>query len=610
MVTGNFKYNSLQENEIRVLVLDAAAQERDTLSGALVVVKHMPGDHVTRYDAMSYIWGDQSDPDYVDLRHPRPIGHDISYTCDKESLGTLAIGRNLASALRKIRHQSNNQILWADSICINQKDLDERAAQVLRMREIYKHAQRVIAWLGPADKHRPIAIAILEELANCVNFINKENDILDNRITFKPDKYDFIMRRYPDNSHDWSKPMPFSDHQRKALISLISRSWFRRLWVRQGILLASKDTIILVGDDSMPWLHFRSAIEMITSKREALAGTVDIHTMVEFSNARSFSPLRHLKGFFSLVAYTHACERVASPAKMWLIGEKDVKDVHRDALVRASTYHQDLKLMSLSGRPITYGRAALCSAENGHAFTKEQLLLQGIRCEYITELVGPQDSQNSQAELQATVLDAARRYLGPEPETWDFQKVQQFFLMLHMQEQLAEQISAHSKTLGGQLAHLTYYMHNRSIYLTKMGYIVLGPRGCQPDDPVVIFLGCHLPMVLRSIEDDEFKLRGPCVHPSLLGGEAILGELPNGWRLSYPKRGEKPILEDPDGKRHHIDPRLNGIPISEGWELRWRDNGTPFWYIATEDRWTNFDPRVSLEGLRKRGRKVDDYVPR
>ncbi|EWG42535.1 hypothetical protein FVEG_04311 [Fusarium verticillioides 7600] len=195
------------------------------------------------------------------------------------------------------------------------------------------------------------------------------------------------MRRYPDNSHDWSKPMPFSDRQWKALISFISRSWFRRLWVCQEILLAGKDTIILVGDTSMPWLHFRSAFEIIASKRDALAGTVDIHTTVEFSNARSFSLLRQLKDFFSLVAYTHACEVTEPRDRVFaLLGlaeggftseivvdyRKDVKDVRRDALVRASTYHQDLKLMSLCDsaseptwipdleriqlqRPITYG---------------------------------------------------------------------------------------------------------------------------------------------------------------------------------------------------------------------------------------------------------------
>ncbi|KAF4447201.1 hypothetical protein F53441_9248 [Fusarium austroafricanum] len=565
MATSYFKYNGLQENEIRVLVLNAGKEE-DVLSGALVVVEHVPGEHVTRYDAMSYTWGDQSNPDCIAPRHPKPIDHDKSCICDNESSGPLAM---------------------------------------------------------------------LQELADCVDFTNEEEDILNNRIRFKPDKYDFVMRRHADNSHDWSKPMPFSDCQWQALVSLISRSWFRRLW---HVLAA-----------------FISAIEIVAGKREASAGKVDIHLMVEFSSARSFSTLRHLRDFFSLVAYTHACEVTEPRNRVFaLLGlaegdftseivvdyRKDVKDVHRDALVRASTYHQDPKLMAQCDsaseptwipdleriqhqRPMTYGRAALCSAENGHAFTKEQLLLQDVRCDHITELVGPQDGQDSQAQLQITVLEAARRFLGPDPETWDFQKVQQFSVMLHVSDyyihppfitkthdQLAERISSHSKTLSGQIAHSTYYMHNRSIYMTKMGYMMLGPRNCQPDDLMVVFLGCHLPMVLRSIEDGEYKLKGPCAHPALLSGETILGEMPKGWRLRYAKRGEEPVFKNSEEERQQIDPRLDNIPVPEEWELRWRDDGTPFWYIAEEDRWTNFDPRLTLDNLRKRGVKVDDYILR
>ncbi|KAI7758748.1 hypothetical protein LZL87_012254 [Fusarium oxysporum] len=230
------------------------------------------------------------------------------------------------------------------------------------MRDIYKHAQRVIAWLGPADEHSPIAIAMLQELADCVDFTNEEDDVLGNRIRFKSAKYDFVMRRHPDNSHDWSKPMPFSDRQWQALVSLISRSCFRRLWVRQDILLAGQGTIVLVGNDSMSWMHLRSTIEIIAAKREALAGKVDIHIMVEFSNALSFSALRYLRDFFSLVAYTHACEITEPRDRVFaLLGlaedgftseidvdyRKNVKDVHRDALVQASMHHQNLKLMSL-----------------------------------------------------------------------------------------------------------------------------------------------------------------------------------------------------------------------------------------------------------------------
>ncbi|KAJ4113932.1 hypothetical protein NW768_011462 [Fusarium equiseti] len=656
MATNNFKYPPLQDKEIRLLVLDAG-KEGDALSGALVAGKHVPGEHVMKYEALSYTWGDQSNPDYIHLRNPKPIGDDKSCICDNTPCGSLAIGRNLALALRQLRYKDSSRTLWADSICINQQDIDERSAQVQLMRHIYKNAHRVVAWLGPADEHSPVAIALLQELADCVDFTDEENDIMDNRIKFKKDKYDLIMRRNPDGSHDWTKPMPFSERQWEAVASLISRSWFRRLWVRQEILLAGSDTILVAGGDSILWTHFRSAIEIIASKREALAGTIkfNLHLMIEFSNARSFSTLRHLRDFFSLVTFTHACEVTEPRDRVYaLLGlaeggftkeividyRKNVKDVHRDALVRASTYHENLKLMALCDsaseptwipdleriqhmRPMTYGRAALCSAEKAHAFTKEQLLVQGVRCDYITELIGPQNGQDSQEQLEAALLQAARRFLGHDPRTWDFQKVQQFSLMLltheeyvhppvifKIQEQLAERVSSNSDTLGAQSAYLTYFMPHRSIYLTKMGYIILGPRNCQPGDLVVVFIGSHLPTVLRSIENGEYKIRGSCSHPALLSSEAILGEMPKGWRLRYLKRVGKPLFENPEGARQHIDPRLDGIPIPKEWDLRWRDDGTPFWYIAKEDRWTNFDPRLTLESLRGRGVKINDYILR
>ncbi|KAL6918718.1 hypothetical protein FSST1_002744 [Fusarium sambucinum] len=655
MATNNFKYKKLQDKEVRVLILDAGKRE-DPLTGALIVGNHIPGKDVEPYEALSYTWGDQSNPDYIHLRHPKLLPNGKQCVCDKTSSGSLAIGRNLALALRHLRNVDRHRNLWADSICINQQDIDERSAQVQIMRYIYQYAKIVIAWLGPADEHSPIAIALLKELSDCVDYTDHDNDIMDNRIRFKKDKYEFIMRRNSDNSHDWNKPMPFSERQWEALASLISRSWFRRLWVRQEILLAGKGTSLLVGGDSLLWLHFVTAIEIISAKREALAGTInfDLHMMVEFSNARSFSTLRYVRDFFSLVAGTHACEVTEPRDRVYaLLGlaegrftseididyRKNVKDVHRDALVRASTYSQDLKLLAMCEsaseptwipdlekiqhlRPMTVGHAALCSAEKAHAFTKEQLLVQGVRCDYITELIGPHDGQDSQKQLEAVVLEAARCFLGHDPKTWTLEKFQQFCLMLltdhsygyppvvfKNQERLAGRISSKSDTLGAQLAFLTYFMKHRSIYLTKMGYITLGPRNSQPGDLIVVFLGCHLPIVLRSIEDGEYKIRGPCSHPALLATEAILGEMPKGWRLQYKRIGD-PVFENPEGKQQYIDPRLDDIPVPEEWELRWRKNGTPFWYIAKEDRWTNFDPRLTLESLRKRGVKITDYILR
>ena len=42
--------------------------------------------------------------------------------------------------------------MWADAVCINQSDLDERSSQVSIMGDIYKNAQKCQVWLGTVEE--------------------------------------------------------------------------------------------------------------------------------------------------------------------------------------------------------------------------------------------------------------------------------------------------------------------------------------------------------------------------------------------------------------------------------------------------------------------------
>jgi Heterokaryon incompatibility protein (HET) len=84
-----------------------------------------------KYEALSYTWG-RSD-------YPRTIvidGHKVT------------LGENLYWALFNIRDQNEERLVWADAVCINQDDLDERNRQVSLMAFIYSRAQTVLVWLG------------------------------------------------------------------------------------------------------------------------------------------------------------------------------------------------------------------------------------------------------------------------------------------------------------------------------------------------------------------------------------------------------------------------------------------------------------------------------
>ncbi|KAF2827526.1 HET-domain-containing protein, partial [Ophiobolus disseminans] len=89
-------------------------------------------DRPVAYEALSYVWGD--------ISATEPI------FCGGR---TLSITASLAEALRSLRSKHSRRVLWADGICINQRDLEERSHQVQLMGRVYANAGRVIAWLGP-----------------------------------------------------------------------------------------------------------------------------------------------------------------------------------------------------------------------------------------------------------------------------------------------------------------------------------------------------------------------------------------------------------------------------------------------------------------------------
>jgi len=56
----------------------------------------------------------------------------------------LAITENLYIALRNIRIEDEDRILWVDAICIDQKNERERGHQVQQMGDIFSRAEQVI----------------------------------------------------------------------------------------------------------------------------------------------------------------------------------------------------------------------------------------------------------------------------------------------------------------------------------------------------------------------------------------------------------------------------------------------------------------------------------
>ncbi|OLN86730.1 Bifunctional purine biosynthetic protein ADE1-like protein 2 [Colletotrichum chlorophyti] len=109
------------------------------------------------YEALSYTWGKPTDEprDYIWLQgYPLPIKP------------------NLEDALRSLRLPAQVRRLWIDALCIDQSNVDERSRQVQYMRLVYKHAARVIVWLGLKTAGTHEAFQAAESLARIREYTN------------------------------------------------------------------------------------------------------------------------------------------------------------------------------------------------------------------------------------------------------------------------------------------------------------------------------------------------------------------------------------------------------------------------------------------------------
>ncbi|KAI1128992.1 heterokaryon incompatibility protein-domain-containing protein [Nemania abortiva] len=87
------------------------------------------------YIALSYVWGEESVVSTISVNG-----------------ATVPIRTNLAQALASIRVSDPVAYVWADAICINQQDDQEKSILVQHMGEIFANAKLVYAWLGPIER--------------------------------------------------------------------------------------------------------------------------------------------------------------------------------------------------------------------------------------------------------------------------------------------------------------------------------------------------------------------------------------------------------------------------------------------------------------------------
>jgi hypothetical protein len=183
------------------------------------------------YEALSYVWGD-----------PDPT---MEIICNGQSV---TVRLNLGNALARLRLSNSRRIIWADALCINQIDNEEKSHQVPLMGMIYSQAKTVVVWLGPGDVgETKEAAQIVEFIANAVRQHRERNSHLSDI-----EVYEALL--LPAD--------PFTPAVCFSLQEFCGRPWFSRIWCVQEISSA-QEALVLWGQQELSWEDVGLAVSWV-----------------------------------------------------------------------------------------------------------------------------------------------------------------------------------------------------------------------------------------------------------------------------------------------------------------------------------------------------------
>ncbi|GLA99206.1 hypothetical protein AtubIFM61612_010696 [Aspergillus tubingensis] len=286
-------FSPLAERQIRLLELHSGGGDEEIRCDI-----HIHSlDDCPPYEAISYTWGDPYEG--YSKRKGRTKAGDARI---KVGNAPLDIGESLYDAFKWLRYPSCNatvrrshgtfidvndnrdgvvrkdpgdvfsqfkgrsRFIWADRICINQDDPQEKSHQLKLMGDIYRRCAKGIIWLGePTELTERAFVAAywLCSVAYHQENLGDKHDLLngsDGGPRSGQGTPSFMtMIQLDDVGVKWTICQCW-----KALTALTQRAWFTRAWVVQEATLPP-DVRIVCGGYSIPWSELVRALNFVPS---------------------------------------------------------------------------------------------------------------------------------------------------------------------------------------------------------------------------------------------------------------------------------------------------------------------------------------------------------
>ena len=553
----------------------------------LTVKTHLltPEDH-PHYEALSYVCGSPEKPE-------KAIISDNNASLQSQ----LSLTSNLAEALQYVRYEDRSRTLWVDAVCINQDDLVERGAQILKMASIYRLASRVMIWLGPEKDDSAYAFSFTCDIGSRIRL--EPNDTAVHSLDSTMPSHEFQLQLQS----------TFGESRlREALRSLFDRYYFERLWVRQEAFFGGESALIQCGNKIDLWSHFkRGAFAWAFSAIEDSKGSYCVASM-------SLNMLRqdaHIVGLLWSTRSTKCLDPrdkvfailgMADPGKFPAVASimpdlhKSVCEVYAQVFQACVRDCGSLILMTEAGvsrssawRPTWSPNwdqdadeclAATGYADAGAACNKECIDGLMMHAEGRIADTVARVEQADAGELDVRVfleqvladVDLQAPYFGGGDMLTAYAWVvtggnidegsdssRSEHLPLEDVRSILRTIKSrhHIDEYSSNLDGIHNQLENRCVITTNTGLVGVAPKSARPGDAVAIILGCPQPMLLMPC-DGKMKVLGDCYVHGLNWGEALLGPLPEGTRVMQKvKHGSVHKCVTEAGDEHPQDPRIS-----------------------------------------------------
>ncbi|KAK4195883.1 hypothetical protein QBC40DRAFT_268909 [Triangularia verruculosa] len=191
----------LPVGSIRLLRLLPCSDEDPRIECTLFPHHLLDSETTHPFEAVSYVWGSQD-----------------NLQCIRVNGLECKVRENLYALLLRLRDRFIERVIWVDAICINQEDTTEKGYQVQSMAKIYAKASRVLVWLGAATANSKQAL----------DYIRGEG------------------RQRAATEVSTQATEQGTQVSEQAVINLLERPWFQRIWVLQEVA-AARHILIMCG---------------------------------------------------------------------------------------------------------------------------------------------------------------------------------------------------------------------------------------------------------------------------------------------------------------------------------------------------------------------------